>query len=615
MADELIDEPIDLYNNQLKEAHKNNVSKFFEDLVKKSGVKEEENVATVKEIRKKEASISDFDKKLKKQKNLRGFLIFLVVIGFLAMIVFAYSAYDNQFIRLDMWINILIAVACLLFAVGFILVIALVVNKKIKNFKTILAKLHEERNALEKVAWEQAAPLNSLYDWGMSAYLFTETIPIVKLDPYFDVKRFDYLCSKYGLIQQFDEYSSVEFVQSGEIVGNPFLVVRKLNHHMGEKTYHGELTITWTEYYHDSNGHLSTRTRTQVLHASVVKPYPEYAENSDLIYGNEAAPDLCFSRKPLGSHKLNEKELQRLIKERTKVIEATAKDAIKKQKSFTPLANTEFEALFNALNRDNETQYRLLFTPLAQVQLKKLLLDKSVGYGDDFYMQKAKMLNFVEPEHFSNFDFSANPGIYINYEINHSRQMFNNYNNNYFRSLYFGFAPLLCIPLYQMHKPHEFIYKDTYKYNVSFWEDEAMANYMDVSLLKHPESITHNILKTQVVDSRPGADLIDVTAHGYKGVNRVDYVSVHGDDGCWHDVPVPWVEYIPVWKKSQMVIKVKPDLTRKDYLGKTKNQGWNNFLQGAYSDLLFRRNMVAFICNKTNSYGAGEDAALDELLK
>ena len=59
-------------------------------------------------------------------------------------------------------------------------------------------------------------------------YLFTETVPIVKLDPYFPMlKRFDYLCSKYDLIPQFDNKTSIEFVQSGEIVGNPFLIVKK----------------------------------------------------------------------------------------------------------------------------------------------------------------------------------------------------------------------------------------------------------------------------------------------------------------------------------------------------------------------------------------------------
>src|SRR5574344_469560 len=138
------------------------------------------------------------------------------------------------------------------------------------------------------------------------------------------------------------------------------------------------------------------------------------------------------------------------------------------------------------------------------------------------------MLNKVEPNHFYGMDFSCDPNNFTDYEINKSRQLFNDYNNRYFKSLFFGFVPLLCIPLYQMHKPHEFIYKDTYDYNVSFWEDESMANYMGDENFKHPDSVTNNILKTQVVSSHPGTDLVSVTAYGYQGINRVDYVAVRG---------------------------------------------------------------------------------------
>lgn len=615
MADMLIDEPIDLYEHQLKEAHKNNVSKFFEDLVKKSGVNEDANATTVKVIRKKEAEIKTVDKKLKGQKGLRGFLFFLIIIGFIAGIIFILAAIGTIPIPVMQWLSILIAVLCFLLSIGLILVIALSVNKKIKNFQAIINRLEKEKQVLVDEAWKQAAPLNALYDWGMAAYLFTETVPIVKLDPYFDVKRFDYLCSKYNLIPQFDNKTSIEFVQSGEIVGNPFLIVKKLNHHMGSKTYTGSLTISWTETYFDSNGHLQTRSRSEVLHASVTKPYPEYNHDTYLLYGNEAAPDLHFTRVPLGSHKLDEHDLEKLIKKQSHKIDDMAEEAIKKSKSFNPLGNIEFEALWNALDRDNETQYRLLFTPLAQTQLKDILLDNKVGFGDDFYMVKDGMLNKVEPNHFYGMDFSCDPNNFTDYEINKSRQLFNDYNNRYFKSLFFGFAPLLCIPLYQMHKPHEFIYKDVYNYNVSFWEDETMANFMGHYNFKHPDSVTRNILKTSVVSSHPGTDLLSVTAYGYKGINRVDYVSVMGGDGRVHQVPVNWVEYLPVDRTSEMAIHVQPTLSRKDYLASLNNQGWNNFLKGKYSNVLFRRNMIAFMCNQNNSYQAKDDSTLDELLK
>ena len=45
-----------------------------------------------------------------------------------------------------------------------------------------------------------------------------------------------------------------------------------------------------------------------------------------------------------------------------------------------------------------------------------------------------------------------------------------------------------------------------------------------------------------------------VPAHGFRGVNRVDYVSVHGGDGHRHDVPVEWIEYVPIQRTSEMYV-------------------------------------------------------------
>src|SRR5690606_32970754 len=124
------------------------------------------------------------------------------------------------------------------------------------------------------------------------------------------------------------------------------------------------------------------------------------------------------------------------------------------------------------------------------------------------------------------------------YELAEARAKFNSYNNLYFKSFFFAFAPILAIPLYQQHKPHEFIYKDVYNYNVSLWEHEATVNYMDVTKFKHPDSVTTNILKTSVVDSADGVDKLRVTAYGFAAEDRVDYVPVRGGDGYVHQVPV-----------------------------------------------------------------------------
>ena len=88
----------------------------------------------------------------------------------------------------------------------------------------------------------------------------------------------------------------------------------------------------------------------------------------------------------------------------------------------------------------------------------------------------------------------------------------------------------------------------------SFWEHEAVANYHGEIKFAHPSCITRSILKTRVVQRENGESMVAVTAHGYRGVDRVDYEEVYGGDGEWHEVPVHWTEYLPVQRTSNMCL-------------------------------------------------------------
>ena len=70
-----------------------------------------------------------------------------------------------------------------------------------------------------------------------------------------------------------------------------------------------------------------------------------------------------------------------------------------------------------------------------------------------------------------------------------------------------------------------------------------------------PESQTRSILKTEIVDSNGGIDRVAVTAYGYRGEPRLDFVPTLGGDGMIHPVPVHWTEYIPVQRTSEMLLK------------------------------------------------------------
>ena len=144
---------------------------------------------------------------------------------------------------------------------------------------------------------------------------------------------------------------------------------------------------------------------------------------------------------------------------------------------YTIMSNRQFDALFQAIDRSDEVQFRLLFTPLAQQQMLNLLRDKTVGFGDNFVFIKDRMINLVRPAHLATTDITAAPSLFHNYDLAAAREFFNTYSNAYFRALYFALAPVLTIPLYQQPRSHADIYASVLGKTASFWEHEAIANF------------------------------------------------------------------------------------------------------------------------------------------
>ena len=134
----------------------------------------------------------------------------------------------------------------------------------------------------------------------------------------------------------------------------------------------------------------------------------------------------------------------------------------------------------------------------------------------------------------------------------------------YFKSVFFDLAPLLSIPLYQQHKPREYIYGENYTRNFTVREAEVLANRLNPKNLVHPETATAAILKTSLVSKQGETDRLNVTAYSFRTVEHVDYIPKLGGDGFVHDVPVEWLEYIPVEKQSPVTVSAL-DLSEPEY--------------------------------------------------
>ncbi|MDR0506924.1 MAG: hypothetical protein LBH32_08955 [Dysgonamonadaceae bacterium] len=549
-------EPLDEYKNVYKAQHEKNVSEHFENLVRQSAVDETENRKTVKQIDQKKQEIAKFDKVNRRKKTLRGLLIFVIVIACIAISYCIYEYFVENFYT-DLTIGI--SGSSVVIIVVFLLLIFKNLNPKIRTLTQILEKLNKTLNELINRAYAQLEPLFALFNRQISSRLMEKTYQLIQLDDFFEIRRYDYLNRKFGLPDSNENPNeSTFFVQSGEINGNPFCFFKTLNHFMGNKTYEGTKTIYWTEHYTDANGKRRSRSRSETLHAYVTKPFPEYYYNTYLVYGNEAAPNLIFSRKPSFAGEYDdERKLEKKVKHEIKDLESEMRKRVKRGENFTVMGNGEFDVLFGATDRNHETEFRLLFTPVAQREMLKLIKDKTISWGDDFLFKKHKMVNFIAPAHLKSFDISGNPQHYTHYDIDTVRRQFNDYNNLYFKQLYFSFAPFLAIPLYQQHKPHEFIYRDVYNSNLCGYEHECEVNRRDVSLFAHRHSVTRNILKTAVRSHDSENDNISVSAYGFRSERRTDYVSVFGGDGRYHNVPVHWDEYISVCNTINYSINVE----------------------------------------------------------
>ncbi|MEN9609081.1 MAG: hypothetical protein RLZZ06_1012 [Actinomycetota bacterium] len=561
-----LDEPVKDYVGFLKDEHARNVSEYFEDLVKASGVDEPANIQTVSELRELEAGIH-------KGSSTRGWWRFARI----ASLVAAGGAVVAA-IQLKDWYYALFAPA-----LALVLFVFLKINKAVKALNERLGELEKQKEAKSAEAWAQMEPLNVLYRWETARKLFQKTFPDIKLDPYFSNQRLTDLASNYGLSNSFNDGRSMLINQSGTLKENPFAISRYIHHWIGSKTYYGSITIFWTEQVRNAQGNWVTVQRSQVLTASVTKPFPEYVNRTTLIYGHEAAPNLTFSRTPSNLSGLGDGVMDHWRKEHAvkKVEKKARKDVKTGNGNLTVMSNREFEALFNATNRDNEIEFRLLFTPLAQQEMVNLMNDKEAGYGDDFSFVKQGQINYVEPVHLAQTRFDGDPRMFQSLELAQARKFFNDFHNDYFRSLYFGMAPLLTVPMYRDNRTVAKPKVSAGAKASSFWEHEAMANYLGHEQFAHPDSITQNILKTSVLGGNDASTSVKVVAHGYQGIDRVDIVPMLGMDRRWHEVPVHWVEYIPVSQESQMLVGVVRDLENDDdEAGNAKLQnGWESALK------------------------------------
>ena len=538
-------EPLARFRDEFKEKFARIAEETFDRLKNQSGVDIQANAETVDQIRKHQSELDRLNTKI-------SFLYFAVIVLWGTCVVcgyFCFTAFyehsSADYVRTG---SIYGAVSLTAAALAIFLV-----HPKISELNKRKLELEKLISSLTDLAWKQMAPLNRLFSWEILIEMINKCVPRLEFDPFFNESRLQDLCESFGWDHSFNSDISILFAHSGVVNDNPFVICRYLYSDWGEQVYTGSRTISYYVTVRDSEGKLRRERRYETLTATITRPIPVYDESSLVIYANEAAPKLNFSRTP--SKYSGESGFFSNVgkKMALKKLGKFARN-LEDESNFTMMSNREFEVLFHAKDRSDEIEFRLLFTALAQQQMVKLLNDKEIGFGDNFSFTKSKMINFVAPEHLHNFDLNTDPEQFKNFDFEKIKAFFLARSQDYFRSIYFALAPILTIPLYQQTRTRESIYGGKMAHHASFWETESFVNYLGENKFKHPQSITRNILKTSTNSISKGT--ISVTADGYRGVDRVEIVPVLGGDGRLHSVPVEWIEYLPVSKTSNIVIEV-----------------------------------------------------------
>ncbi|WP_300393254.1 MAG1210 family protein [Fusobacterium sp.] len=583
-------EPIKYYKTEFAEKFLEKITSHFEELLKNSNIDVEANRKSVQEY-------NDLTKDKAKNERKLKFLDICSGVLFLAICYFGF--WDVKFILL---LKKLIeskgdiqetALRVAFFSIVIILILIFnfkFLGGKKKKLREKISDLETTLQLKKEECYAQVNPFLSLFDSNISNRIITEVIPTLDIDKNFKIERYANLVMNFGLSENLKPEFSTKDIISGEILGNPFIVLKSLYNQTVDQVYTGSRVVTWTEYYTE-NGQRKSRTVSQTLTASIVKPKQVFHKNINLIYGNEVAEHLIFSREPKFVHELTPRKLEKHIKKKEKEIKKMSEKAIKEGKSFLEMGNSEFDALFHALDRNNEVEFRVLFTPIAQKNMIEVIKDKD--FGDDFHFYKEERLNIITNN--KEWTLNINKDYYNDFSFDVIKEKYFNVNKEFFSNFYRLFLPILTIPIYHQHKSQDYIYGKEFNYNYNPYSTEVLANCLGESLFSHPETTTQSILKTRTIRTQGDVDLVEVIGNSYKEVPRVEYIPVRADNGRVYDVPVDWVEYVPLSACGNMEVK-KVDIGERDFYSSTDEEFFKATNNKKY---VYKNNLFAIFNNES----------------
>lgn len=529
-----IDKPVEYYK-ELQANFKENANKYFDNLLEECGIDLEKHIEIADECKESSDNLYSKRAKFKTYNCYRNWMSGFGAISLCLGVFFLLKSKTTPAIFCFVLIP--------LFVFGTIYF-----YKKEKEAKIDEEIANEEYKEKENESWNDAWKFNQMLSDKDFKNILRQTTDEIEIDDCYTAKRFDYLEDLTG----FELYSSnadrtYTNVISGSIASNPFGIIQCKTVEMRDETYTGSITASYTVKTTDAQGRSKTETRTEIITASFVYPAPFYENECVVEYFNPACSNLKFKRKASYKKIKSEEALQNYTKNKEKALSEMAEKALAEGKNFTPLADTEFEIMFNALNRNDEKEFRMMFTPLAIQNYKSLFINSP--YGDDFSFLKYKTQNIIASSHSAKFDYDFSPSQIYSHDVRETREKFLERNLLLLQNIYFALAPIASIPIYLQTKVKQ--YDVEAKSNISPYEQEVIANSFDLNLISKlsEEEVIVKINKTYV---KGDVDIVSFNVYGFQKVPKTTYVTGYGESGS-HSVPVHYYEY----KETKEEIKIE----------------------------------------------------------
>ena len=136
-----------------------------------------------------------------------------------------------------------------------------------------------------------------------------------------------------------------------------------------------------------------------------------------------------------------------------------------------------------------------------------------------------------------------------------------------------------------------------------------MANSLDVGSFAPTAPDTRTIIKASLINKDNKSDKIRLHNYSYTTLNRVDYIPRLGRDGRMHTVPVPWVEYVPVYNEAILSMK-NLGIEENKFKGFSNTTEFNDVgINGSYS---YKKGLLACLVNDDQT---AFDEKIDKIFK